>query len=215
MVLTAEGRNPTVWTRWVHFRFLLSSGAHYAHSYPIGQSHVAKHQGRGYSSYALRCWQSRGKRYGWVSLSLGRTEIVGNHNTGYYHLGVPKTPFLFKRKLKPGDVRCIQVYIIIWFELVLFFHLVSNFIFFCPETRTLFLGHTGFYVIYQSNSCICDVVDDAMSAIALSSLCPVKQASESIIGFFWQGWDTPPSPHPAATAPWCPLLPHRVSLSVF
>lgn len=165
----------------MHFRFLLSSGAHYVHSYPIGQGHVAKQWGRGYSPYALRCWQSRGKRSGWVNLSLGRIKIVGNHNTAYYHLGVPKTPFLFKRKLKPGDVTYIQAYIITRLELALFFHLVSDFIFFCSETYTLFLGHIGFYVIYQSDSCFCEVVDDVTSAIALSSLYPVQQLLKALL----------------------------------
>lgn len=44
-----------------------------------------------------------------VNLSLGSSEIVGNQNIVYDHLSVPKTPFLCKRKLKPGDVTYIQI----------------------------------------------------------------------------------------------------------
>lgn len=114
---------------------------------------------------------------------MGRTQIVGDlrkYTTSWVFL---KLPFLVKRKLKPGDTTYIQDSIIIRFELVFlvpctcfFSHLVSNFISFCSETYTLFLGHTEFYIIYQHNSRVGDLVYDIISAGAFSSFYSTKHS---------------------------------------
>lgn len=58
--------------------------------------------------------------------------------------------YFYSRENWSLEVLC--TYRITEFELVFLIpHLVSNFTSFCCETYTVFLGHTEFYVIYQSN----------------------------------------------------------------
>lgn len=150
-----------------------------------------------------------------MNLSLGRTQIVGNHNTIYCHLSVPRTSFSFKRKLKPGDVTYIQNYIIMWFELVFLIPHTCSFLIWFPNSSLSALKRILCTWVLRNlpkqcvDSCVSDLGHDVISAVAVSSFYAGKHSFSSensghpkaLLVSPRLGWE------PSLTALWCFLFP--------
>lgn len=108
-----------------------------------------------------------------VNLSVGSSEIVGSQNIVYYHLSIPKTPFLCKRKLKREDVTYIQITYLynvssfFWFHVLALFPSGFPLHFFLPRNINCVLGthwilcnlpKLFMYLWLSIWSCICDCI---------------------------------------------------------